>query len=136
MDESAKQPEMCKVEVKSAQEYRRNSPASWTSWFTPADGRIVSTTWARNLCPTERRPSTIIHRACRLLYPGYFIRKRVDEINLDYYFGQEAVSFYEALAAQITLCVRHECLRYDWITPTGKTGASKRLSALCGRCPT
>src|SRR5208283_1468959 len=63
--------------------------------------------------PSREQSIDLIHRACRLLYPGYFIRKRVDEINLDYYFGQEAVSFYEALAAQITLCVRHECLRYN-----------------------
>ena len=86
--------------------------------------------------PSREAAIDIIHRACRLLYPGYFIRQRVDEINLDYYFGQEAVACYEALAAQITLCVRHECLRYIWIAPTVKTGANKRLSALCGRCPT
>lgn len=54
----------------------------------------------------------LIHRACRLLYPGYFVAVRVDEVNLSYYIGQEAVEFYEGLSQQITLSLRHDCLRY------------------------
>ena len=36
-----------------------------------------------------------------------------DNVNLGYYFGQEVTAFYEALAEQITLAIRHECLRHD-----------------------
>ena len=63
--------------------------------------------------PSRESAIDIIHRALRLLYPGYFSRKRLDEINLSYYFGQETMSFFDALALQIPLCIRHECLRYD-----------------------
>lgn len=55
----------------------------------------------------------LLHRAFRILYPGYFVQKRVDEINLEYYFGQEITEFFEILSEQITLAVRHDCIRYE-----------------------
>ncbi len=55
----------------------------------------------------------IIERAFRILYPGYFSPARVDEYNLPYYFGQEVTHFFEVLSEQITLAIRHDCLRYD-----------------------
>lgn len=55
----------------------------------------------------------LLHRAFRILYPGYFIQQRVDEINLSYYFGQEITEFFEVLSQQITLAVRHDCVRYE-----------------------
>ena len=45
--------------------------------------------------------------------PRLFYPPALDMVNLSYYFGQEAVAFFEALAEQITLSIRHECLRYD-----------------------
>jgi serine O-acetyltransferase len=62
--------------------------------------------------PSREAVIDIIHRACRLLYPGYFTPQRLDEISLGYYLGQEAVGFFEVLSQQITLSLRHECLRY------------------------
>jgi serine O-acetyltransferase len=53
----------------------------------------------------------IIHRTRRLLYPGYFIRYRLDDVNLGYYLGEESTALYEALSEQITLALRHECIR-------------------------
>ncbi|EFK11029.1 putative serine O-acetyltransferase [delta proteobacterium NaphS2] len=55
----------------------------------------------------------LLHRAFCILYPGYFIQKRVDEVNLGYYFGQELTEFFEILSEQITLAVRHDCIRYE-----------------------
>jgi serine O-acetyltransferase len=55
----------------------------------------------------------LVHRAFCILYPGYFIQKRVDEVNLSYYFGQEVTEFFEILSHQITLAVRHDCVRYE-----------------------
>ena len=40
MDESAKQPEMCKVEVKSAQEYRRELPRIVDESVLPPPGGL------------------------------------------------------------------------------------------------
>ncbi|RPI72358.1 MAG: serine acetyltransferase [Desulfobacteraceae bacterium] len=55
----------------------------------------------------------ILTRLRRILYPGYFINSRVDEVNLPYYFGQEVTALFEIMAEQIGLAIRHECLRYD-----------------------
>ncbi|MDY7038012.1 MAG: serine acetyltransferase, partial [Thermodesulfobacteriota bacterium] len=54
----------------------------------------------------------LIERTRRILFPGYFIPLRLDEVNLGYYFGQEVTGLFEALSEQITLSIRHECLRY------------------------
>ena len=63
--------------------------------------------------PSREAMIGIIEQARRILYPGYFIRSRVDEINLSYYLGQETTALFEALSEQIALSIRHECLRYN-----------------------
>ena len=113
MDESVKQPEICKVEVKTAQEYRQEIPSIVDELVLSCQREDCFDHVGPEPLPSREGAIDIIHRACRLLYPGYFIRQRVDAVNLGYYFGQEAVAFFEALAGQITLCVRHECLRYN-----------------------
>ena len=55
----------------------------------------------------------IINQLQRILFPGYFISGRLDRVNLEYYLGQETVTLFEELSRQITLCIRHECLRHD-----------------------
>ncbi len=62
--------------------------------------------------PSRKAVIDIIHGAYRLLFPGYFTRTLLDEVNVGYYLGQEAVRFFEVLSQQITLSLRHECLRY------------------------
>jgi serine O-acetyltransferase len=113
MDESVEQPDSCKVEVKTAQTYRQEIPPIVDELVLSCRREDCFNHVGPEPLPSREAAIDLIHRACRLLYPGYFIRKRVDEFNLGYYFGQEAVAFFEALAGQITLCVRHECLRYN-----------------------
>jgi serine O-acetyltransferase len=112
MDEPGKL-EICKLQVKTTQEYREEIP--------PIVDELVSSCALEDCfdhvgpepLPSRAAAIDLIQRAFRLLYPGYFIRKRLDKVNLRYYFGQEGVAFFEALAEQITLCIRHECLRYN-----------------------
>jgi len=112
MKESAKV-DQCKAHVAATEQYRGEIPAI-------VKGLVMSC--ARGDCfdhispePIPSRESTIeiIEKARRILYPGYFIRSRVDDVNLGYYFGQESTAFFEALSEQITLSIRHECLRYN-----------------------
>jgi serine O-acetyltransferase len=112
MDELSK-PEQCKTEVKTSQEYREEIPAIVDELVGSCRREDCFDHVGPEPIPSREGVIDIIHRASRLLYPGYFIRKRVDEVNLGYYFGQEAVGFYEVLAEQITLAIRHECLRYN-----------------------
>ncbi|MGQ9920891.1 MAG: serine O-acetyltransferase EpsC [Desulfobacca sp.] len=62
--------------------------------------------------PGREAVISLIHRAQRLLFPGYFLAARLDQVNLTYALGQEAVAFFEELSRQITLALRHDCLRY------------------------
>jgi serine O-acetyltransferase len=63
--------------------------------------------------PSRESMVDLIVKAMHILFPGYFLRDRVDRVNLGYYLGQEVTAFFEALAEQITLSIRHECLRHE-----------------------
>ncbi|MBL7211300.1 MAG: serine acetyltransferase [Desulfobacteraceae bacterium] len=105
--------DQCTAEVETTNRFRKEIPE--------IVGRLVFSC-GREDCfdhvgpePISSRESIIdiIQRALRILYPGYFVRTRIDEVNLEYYFGQEVTAFFEILSEQITLAVRHECLRYS-----------------------
>ena len=113
MDEPAKrEPDRCKVEAKASQEFREAIPDIVNQLVGSCRREDCFDHVGPEPIPSRDEVIDIIHRACRLLYPGYFIRKRVDQINLGYYFGQEAVAFFEVLSRQISLSIRHECLRH------------------------
>ncbi len=102
----------CKAETKTAQQYREEIPEIVNELVGSCRREECFDHVGPEPIPSREAAIDIIHRACRMLYPGYFIRKRVDEVNLGYYFGQEAVGFFEVLSRQIALAIRHDCLRY------------------------
>jgi serine O-acetyltransferase len=63
--------------------------------------------------PSKESIVEVIGTACRILYPGYFSRTRIDKVNLVYHFGQEAISLFEALSEQVSFALRHECRRHN-----------------------
>ena len=63
--------------------------------------------------PSREAAVDILKRIRRILYPGYFIPTRVDQVNVKYYFGQETTALFEALSEQITLAIRHDCIRHN-----------------------
>lgn len=65
--------------------------------------------------PSKEAIIEIIHLSCRILYPGYFSRTRIDAVNLLYYYGQEVTRLFETLSAQIALAIRHECRRHQMV---------------------
>jgi len=104
--------EQCKAEVQAKQACRDEIPLI----VSQLEGSCREAESFHHVGP-EPIPSRevvidIIQRACRLFFPGYFTRRRLDEVNVGYYLGQEAVGFFEVLSQQITLSLRHECLRY------------------------
>jgi serine O-acetyltransferase len=112
MDVSYKE-DQCKIEVTHAERFREEIPAI-------VDELVL--TCGLDDCfdhvgpePISSKNSIIdlIEKARRILYPGYFIRSRVDKVNLSYYFGQEITSFFEVFSEQITLAIRHDCLRHN-----------------------
>jgi serine O-acetyltransferase len=107
-----KEKELCKEEIKAGQRYRDEIPMIVSQLEGSCRDEECFHHVGPEPIPSREAVIDIIHRACRLLFPGYFTRRRLDELNVGYYLGQEAVAFFEVLAQQITLSLRHECLRY------------------------
>jgi serine O-acetyltransferase len=105
--------ERCKIEEKAVREYRQEIPTIVNELVLSCRREDCFDHVGPEPIPSREAMIDLIQRAFRLLYPGYFIRHRVDEVNLGYYFGQEAVAFFEVLSEQIALSIRHECLRYN-----------------------
>jgi serine O-acetyltransferase len=63
--------------------------------------------------PSKQAVVDIVERVKRILYPGYFLKGRLEKFNLDYYIGQEATELYELMSEQVTLALRHDCIRHD-----------------------
>jgi serine O-acetyltransferase len=114
MNEQA-EPELdrCKIEAKTTQEFREAIPEIVNRLVGSCRREDCFDHVGPEPIPSRDEVIDIIHRGFRLLFPGYFIRKRLDQISLGYYFGQEAVAFFEVLSRQIALAIRHECLRHD-----------------------
>ena len=112
MEEPAKV-DQCKAEVAATEQYREEIPDIVNGLVTSCKRGDCFEHISPEPLPSREAVIDVIERARRILYPGYFIRSRVDNVNLGYYFGQEATAFFEALSEQITLSIRHDCLRYN-----------------------
>jgi serine O-acetyltransferase len=112
MDSTLKK-EQCQSEIKTTRQFREQIPQI-------VDGLV--STCGRDNCfdhvspepiPSKDAIIEIIERAERMLYPGYFDRGRLDDVNLEYYYGQKVSKFFEIVTEQITVAIRHECLRHE-----------------------
>ncbi len=106
-------PEQCKSEIENAQKFRARVPEIVAELLRSCNGGQCFDHVCPEPLPSPDAVIDIIQRATRILYPGYFLRVRVDAVNLGYYLGQEATAFFEALSEQIGLAIRHDCLRHN-----------------------
>ena len=63
--------------------------------------------------PSEGFVTGIIDLFRELLFPGYFSREKLDQVNMRYSLGQTVSKLFDLMAEQITHNVRHDCLRYN-----------------------
>lgn len=103
----------CRNDLSDTGQYRRRIPDVVKQLVVTCEGERCFDHISPEPIPSRESVINLILKAAHILYPGYFLRSRVDEVNIDYYFGQRTTGFFEALAEQITLSIRHECLRYD-----------------------
>ncbi len=111
--ENLSKEDQCKLEASSSEDYRRELPGIVEELVLSCEGKECFDHVSPEPLPSRESIIDLIVKARRILYPGYFIRTRVDRVNIGYYFGQEVTGFFEDLAHQITLSIRHECLRYN-----------------------
>src|SRR4030067_52441 len=101
MDMEALGQEQCKAEIKAGQRYRDEIPLIVKEVEGSCQGEECFHHVGPEPIPSREAVIDIIHRACRLLFPGYFTRRRLDELNVGYYLGQEAVAFFVALPRRV-----------------------------------
>ena len=105
--------EQCRVEIEATKQFREAIPGIVEHLVQSCNTENCFDHVDLEPLPSKESVIEIIHLACRILYPGYFTRMRIDKVNLIYYFGQEVTGFFEALSEQITLAIRHECRRHN-----------------------
>ena len=110
--EASVERDQCKKQVGAIREYRQEIPSLVQELVRTCYQEDSFSHISPEPLPSLDSTIDIIERARRILFPGYFIRSRVDDLNLEYYLGEEETSFFQVLSEQITLCIRHECLRY------------------------
>lgn len=111
MDESKF--EQCKIEIEKKKSFREEIPDIVEYLVLSCNTEDCFDHVDLEPLPSKEAVIDIIHTACRILYPGYFSRTRIDKVNLIYYFGQEVTAFFESLSEQIILSIRHECRRHN-----------------------
>ena len=111
MDDSSKREE-CRAEIETARPFREEIPDIVNQLILTCDREECFDHASPEPIPSKDAIIDLIEKARRTLYPGYFIQLRLDKVNLGYYLGQELTGFFEVLSEQITLSIRHECLRY------------------------
>jgi serine O-acetyltransferase len=65
--------------------------------------------------PSREKVIRIIEGFRRIIFPGYFGQREMDEITLSYQMGIEINGLFDDLSKEISLSIRHECRRYNHI---------------------
>jgi serine O-acetyltransferase len=105
--------DQCKNEIKSAKNYRSEVPAVVDELVASCSRGGCFDHVSAEPIPHREAMIDILRRLALILYPGYFIRTRLDSTNLEYYLGQQATALYEILSEQIILAIRHDCIRHN-----------------------
>jgi serine O-acetyltransferase len=85
--------------------------------------------------PSREAVIRIIEGFRRLVFPGYFGPREMDEIALPYQMGIEINGLFEDLAKEISLSIRHECRRYNHICTQCMDRGQKEALAFVKKLP-
>ncbi len=102
----------CKNEIKKEKSFRNEVPAIVDALVSSCSRGGCFDHVSAEPIPHREAIIDILHRLALILYPGYFIRTRLDSVNLEYYLGQQMTALYENLSEQMILAIRHDCIRH------------------------
>lgn len=103
----------CKTETETNLQFRKHIPEIVEQLVKSCGNKNCFDHVEQEPVPSRESIKDIIDISNRILYPGYFINTRVDKFSFDYYFGQQVIALFENLSKQITLAIRHDCLRHN-----------------------
>ena len=78
--------------------------------------------------PSRDSVAHSIHKARRILFPGYFTQSVLAPSNLEDCLKEEMTALYKALAQQIIFATQHDCMRFE--QPCIQCNESSRRKAL------
>ncbi len=105
--------DQCKTEIQTERHFREEIPGIVEKLVNSCANGACFDHVGPEPIPSREAVVDVVNRVRRLLYPGYFIRNRLEKFNLGYYFGQEATALFELMSEQITLALRHDCIRHQ-----------------------
>jgi serine O-acetyltransferase len=105
--------EQCKTDMTTTHRFREEIPAIVDQLVFTCTRKDCFDHIGPEPIPSREAIIDILHRARRVLYPGYFVQTQVDQVNMNYYFGQEVTALFETLSHQIMLAIRHDCIRHN-----------------------
>ena len=103
----------CKNEILDAKSFRDEVPAIVDDLVASCSRGGCFDHVSTEPIPYREAIIDILHRLALVLYPGYFVRNRLDATNLEYYLGQQMIGLYEVLSEQVILSIRHDCIRQN-----------------------
>ena len=103
----------CRTEIATEQHFREEIPGIVEKLVDSCSNGASFDHVGPEPIPSREAVVDIVDRVRRLLYPGYFVRGRLEKFNLAYYFGQEATALFELMSEQTALALRHDCIRHD-----------------------
>lgn len=109
---SVPMPDQCKKEIETKRHFRERIPSVVEALITTCGREDCFDHVGPEPIPSRDSVIDMVHRLNRILYPGYFLSTKLDEYNLHYYLGKESIELYEVLSEQITLSLRHDCVRH------------------------
>ena len=112
MKSSKSNGDQCKNEIKAAKNYRDEVPAIVDQLVSSCNRDGCFDHVSTEPIPHREAIIDILHHLALILYPGYFIRTRLDSVNLEYYLGQQVTALYEIFSEQVILSIRHDCIRH------------------------
>jgi serine O-acetyltransferase len=113
MVERGNKGDSCKIEVKNLSQYRNRLPEIAEEIIGSCSDQECYTHVDYDPIPSRECVIDIIDRLREILFPGYFSRGKLDPVNLRYTMGKSAATLFDMLSEQISLSIRHDCLRYD-----------------------
>jgi len=105
--------DQCKIEVEVGRHFRESIPAIVNEVVLSCDRENCFDHVGPEPIPSRDSVIDIVQRICRILYPGYFVQSRLEQFNLSYYLGQEATALFEILSEQVSVALRHDCIRHN-----------------------
>ena len=122
----------CKKEIKSAKSYRDEVPVIVDQLVASCSTGGCFDHVSAEPIPHREAIIDILHRLALILYPGYFIRTRLDSVNLEYYLGQQLIALYEHKVAALG-ALWHVNSFDQWGVEYGKQLANRLLPVIEGR---